>query len=181
MVRKNEHMFEKKYLTPLEQELLRYLSLRPGSEIHLRDLSKATGRSVSGSHTAMKHLEKSDLVLSRVSGKNRYFSVSKNPSIKYFNIFINTSEVHGLIRPFINELQKAILYGSCSRGEDTFESDVDLFILTSDKDALNSLPRTLNDRQVNYRIVNGSEMIQLRKKDPGYLNEVEKGIELWRA
>jgi predicted nucleotidyltransferase len=174
-------MFEKKYLTPLEQELLRYLSLRPGSEFHLRDLSRATGRSVSGSHTALGRLEISELVTSRVRGRNRYFRVTDDPSIRFFKVFMNATEALSIIRPFLDDIQKATLYGSCSRGEDTFGSDVDMFILSSEKELRKLLPRTLNDRPVDYRVVSSSEMILLRKSDPGYLNEVEKGIELWRV
>jgi predicted nucleotidyltransferase len=174
-------MFEIKYNTQLEQELLRFLSLHPDTEFHLRDLSRAIGRSVSGTHTAMKGLEGSNLVLSRFSGRNKYFRVGNDSSIRFFKIFRSTLEVTALIRPFMDHIQKAVLYGSSSRGEDTSRSDFDLFLISSFKEGLRDLPKRLRDRPVNLRIVDGSELILLRKNDPGYIAEVEKGIEIWRA
>lgn len=177
MVRNIEHVSENKYLTPLEQEILRFLSLRPDLEYHLRDLARSINRSVSGSHTAMKHLEGSDLILSRTSGKNKYYRVNvSNPSVGAFKIFLNISEAYGLVLPYSDSIEKAILYGSCGLGKDTIGSDVDIFILTFEKDRMMDLPRDLKGRTVDYRIVNGSEMLLLRKNDPGYINEVEKGI-----
>jgi len=182
MVRKNEHMFEIKFLTPLEQELLRFLSLHPNTEFHLRDLAKITNRSISGSHTAIKHLEGSNLILSRFSGRNKYIQANQsNPSIRTFKVFMNTYEAYSSILPFSERIQKAILYGSCSKGEDTYGSDVDIFILSMDKDLRSELRDEINGRKVNYRIVNGSELLILRKSDPGYINEVEKGMILLEA
>jgi len=171
-------MFEKKYLSQLEQELLRYLALNPDSEFHLRDLSRAIGRSVSGTHSAMKGLERSHLVLSRTSGRNKYFKVGNDSSIRFFKVFRNTLEVTALIRPFMDHIQKAILYGSLSRGEDTSQSDIDLFLISSFKEGLSEIPKYLMERPVNLRIVDGSELLLLRKNDPGYVAEVEKGIEI---
>jgi len=179
MVRNNEHVFEKKLFTPLEQELLRFLSLHPNSEFHLRDMAKIIDRSVSGIHTAIKDLERSNLVVSRTSGKNKYIQANwSNPSIRTFKIFMNTYEVYSSILPFIERIGKAILYGSCSRGDDTSESDVDMFILSMEKDLRSDLPEEIHGRSVNYRIVNGPELLTLRKNDPGYIREVEKGIVL---
>lgn len=182
MIRKNEHVFEKKYLTPLEQDIIRFLSLHPNAEFHLRDMAKTIGRSVSGSHTAINHLERYNLILSRTSGKNKYLTVNvSNPSIRSFKIFMNTLEAYNLVYPYTEKILKAILYGSCSRGEDTSGSDVDIFIITIEKEIGSKLPTNINNRQVNYRIVNGSELLVLRKNDPGYVNEVEKGIILSEA
>lgn len=139
-----------------------------------------TGRSVSGCHKALKELERSEHVTSRISGRNKYFKISRtDPSIRSFKIFVNSSMVRELVKPYRDHIFRAILYGSCSRGDDTNGSDIDLFMVVSDMKAVSDMPVFLDGRRVQKKIVNMSEIMGLRKTDPAYIDEVEKGIEIW--
>lgn len=51
-----------------------------------------------------------------------------NQLIKSFRVFENILEVNSLINLLKQYCRKIILFGSYARGEDTTESDMDLFI-----------------------------------------------------
>ena len=74
------------------------------------------------------------------------------------------------------------MFGSCGRGDDTINSDIDLFILTDNgnKDKINNIiESTKCERQINPVIVDTVEIMQLEKDDKTFYNEINKGIILW--
>jgi hypothetical protein len=131
VVRKNEHMFGKVSLSSLAQELLLYLARSPGREYYVRELAELLHASVGGCHSALKDLESKGLVNSRMSGRNRYFQVNEgNPSFVPFKVFMNIQELGEVMASIRDRVIKVVLFGSCSRGSDTLDSDVDLLMVT---------------------------------------------------
>jgi predicted nucleotidyltransferase len=184
MVRKNEHMFEKMSMSPLAQELLLYLARSPGREYYVRELSELLNASVGGSHSALKDLESKELVTSRMSGRNRYYQVSEdNPSIAPFKVFMNIQELGQVLAPISGLVRRVVLFGSCSRGDDTLDSDVDLLMVTLEVEEVRLLlaSKTVNGRVLRPIIKTPIEMIRLREEDPSFLAELGKGIVLMRA
>ncbi len=184
VVRKNERMFEKMSISPLAQEILLYLARSPGREFYLRELSKLLNASVGGCHAALQDLVSRDLVLSRTSGKNRYFSVNEgNPSLVPFKVFMNIQELGEVLSQVRDLVRRVVLFGSCSRGEDTMSSDVDLLVVTLEVEEVRLLlsSTTANGRVVRPIIKTPSEMIRLREEDPSFAAELAKGIVLIRG
>lgn len=122
------------------------------------------------------------MVRSRQSGKNLYYAISMDdPAVRTFKIFQNTMQARNIIDPYHHAIHRAILYGSCSKGDDTVDSDIDLFLFVSDKEELSTMPDLVEGRKIQKRIFTGSELMILRKNEPAFIQEVEKGIELWRS
>ena len=184
MVRKNEHMFEKVSISPLAQELLLYLARSPGREFYVRELAELLNASVGGTHAALKDLESKDLVRSRMSGRNRYFGVNEeNASLVPFKVFMNIQELGEVVASLRALVRKVVLFGSCSRGDDTLASDLDLLVVTLEVEEVRLL---LGSTKVNGRVLRPiiktpSEMIRLREEDPSFIAELGKGIVLVRG
>ena len=184
MVRKSEHMFEKVNLSSLAISVLAYLARSPDNRFYVREIAAKTGGSVGGCHKALKKLYNMDLVKKQKSGRNLYFNINnENPAIKYFKIFINIQEVNEIIKSIPYECNKIILYGSCSIGEDTIESDIDLMIITENvKEIKQTLKNTfIGERQLKPMIIFPHDFIKLKERDRAFFNEVNKGIVLRRG
>jgi predicted nucleotidyltransferase len=141
------------------------------------------GLSIGSVHSILKSFEAYGLIKSRKLGKNVIYEMDKhNPIFKTFRIFDNISNIVPLIVNLKSLAHKIILYGSCSRGEDNVNSDIDLFILTDieNKDKINTIINKMEiNRQINHVTVDTFEVMELEKEDKQFYNEINKGIILW--
>jgi predicted nucleotidyltransferase len=184
MVRKSEHMFEKVNLSSLAISVLAYLARSPDNRYYVREIATNTGGSVGGCYKALKKLYDMNLVKKEKSGRNLYFNINnENPAIKYFKIFINIQEVNEMVKSITSKCNKIILYGSCSTGEDTIRSDIDLLIITENVEEIKQTIKNtfIGKRQLKPIIMLPHEFIKLKDKDRAFYNEINKGITLWRG
>jgi len=176
-------MSEKVNITPLGMQILTFLARHPEQEFYMREIAQSINKSVGGTHKTLKSLQTMNFVIEKKSGRNIYYKVNtSNPSVKNFKIFMTTTELN----PFINDLknisEKIILFGSCSVGDDTADSDIDLFILTHDPEKVTSfLKKKRSGRTIQAVVVNASELVKLKEHDKAFYQEVNKGITLWEA
>lgn len=183
MIRNSEHMFDKVNLSPLAITILKFLARSPTKQFYVREISKKTNGSVGGTHKILKNLYEMGLIIKHRSGKNLYYRINEvNPSIHYFKIFVNIQELYWILKNVYSISKKIILYGSCSTGEDTLDSDIDIIIIT---EMVDKIKKTLKSKEVNGRelkpiILMPHEFIKLKEKDRAFYNEVNKGIILWR-
>jgi predicted nucleotidyltransferase len=176
-------MFDKVNITPLGITALTYLSRSPDEQFYVREIAALIGGSVGGSHKVLKNLHDMNLINKHKSGRNLYYTINQmNPSVKYFKIFMNIQELNEVIQKIVDRCKKIILYGSCSKGEDTMESDIDLFIITDDEKKIKEILKNTNikGRQLKPIIMLPHEFIKLKSKDRAFYNEVNKGIVIWR-
>lgn len=184
MVRKSEHMFEKVNITPLGIKILTYLARSPGKEFYVRELAKITNSSLGGCYEVLENLYGMNLIDKHKAGRNLYYRINeKNPAVKYFKIFINIQELNPLINRIKNRCKKIVLFGSCATGEDTMESDIDLFVIAENSKAVKNAITTkyLNQRKLKPTVLSPHELIQLKSKDKAFYTEINKGIILWRS
>ncbi len=181
MVRKSERMFENMNLTPLGMKILTFLARNPEKQFYIREISKSINKSVGGAHKALKSLKKMDFVKENKSGKNVYYKINQdNPAVKNFKIFMTINELTPLVNQLKNISKKIILFGSCATGEDTDESDIDLFVLTNEKEKVNKkILKTNYNRKIQAVVVNAADLIKIKEKDKGFYQEINKGITLW--
>ena len=183
MVRNNEHMFERVNLSPLAIMVLIYLSRSPDKQFYVREIASMTKGSVGGCHKVLKNLYEMGLVVKQKSGRNLYYKIEyRNPAVRYFKIFMNIQGVNGIIRDITNKCNKIILFGSCSIGEDTLESDIDLLIVTENVGEMrqNLKQQYIDGRKLKPIILLPHEFLKLKNRDRAFYDEVNKGIVLWR-
>jgi len=181
MVRKNEHMFEKMNITPLGLQILTFLARNPDKQFYIREIAKNMDKSVGGTHKTLKSLKEMDFIREHKSGKNIYYQINQmNPSIKNFKIFMTINELTPLVNKLKDVSEKIILFGSCANGEDTNESDVDLLVLTNEKEKVNKKIINMKfNRKIQAVVVNTSDLMKIKEKDKGFYQEINKGIILW--
>jgi len=183
MVRKNEHMFEEMNITSLGLQILTFLARNPNKQLYIREIARNIGKSVGGTHKTLKLLKEMDFVKENKSGKNLYYQINPmNPSIKNFKIFMTINELTPLVNKLKKISEKIILFGSCADGEDTTESDIDLLVLTNEKEKVNK--KILNikfNRKIQAVVVNTSDLIKIKEKDKAFYQEINTGITLWNA
>lgn len=181
MVRKNEHMFDKVNITPLGLQILTFLARNPGKQFYIREIAKNMDKSVGGTHKTLKFLKEMNFIKENKSGKNIYYQINQmNPSIKNFKIFMTINELTTLVNKLKEISEKIILYGSCANGEDTIDSDIDLLVLTNEKDKVNkNILNAKVNRRIQAVIVNVGELMKIKEKDKGFYQEINKGITLW--
>ena len=163
--------------------VLRYLTLSPDREYYLRELAKNVGCSVGGCHKVLKALYDMGLVLRRKSGRNLYYSANTgNPALRHFKIFGNLLELRGAVDRIKPVSKKIILFGSCATGEDTFQSDIDLFVLSENPiEVRRALKDIRTGRPIKAVVLTAGESIKLRERDKAFYREMNKGIVLWNG
>ena len=182
MVRKNERMFDKMNLTPLGISVLTFLARSTDSEYYVREIAGKVGGSAGGTHRVLKELGDMNLIVRRKSGKNVYYRVNSGAAaISFFKIFMNIIELEELICRIKPHSRKIVLFGSASRGEDTWNSDLDLLVITPFPDEVGELLRKEKiSRTISPVILSSGELARLRERDRAFFDEIGKGIILWR-
>ena len=78
--------------------------------------------------------------------------------------------------------KKIVLYGSVSRGEDTSDSDLDLFVLTADPEAAaKGIPQQWAGHKIQAVVKTPADWAEFKDKEPVFYEEVSRGIVLWEA
>lgn len=164
--------------------VLSYLSKNIYESNTVSSISKELKLSVGSVHAILKNFEQLGLVTSKILGKNVIYELDKsNPILKPFRTFDNITDILPIIEQIKLLSRKIILFGSCSRGEDTINSDIDLFILSDGEQE--KISEIINEakieRQINPIIVNTVAFMELERDDTVFFNEIMKGIVLWEV
>ena len=126
----------------------------------------------------LKYLEKNNFVNIKIEGVSKLYKLNKeNTILKQFKILNNIIKIQELTNLIKNNI-KIYLYGSCARGEDSKESDVDLLIIGNIKrheiiEEINKLSKKLN-KKITLQIFSELEWVNLEKKDKAFYERVEK-------
>lgn len=162
-------------------KILSFLVDRPGEEFLGSEIQKATSISRAGAYIALRELIRQKLVLKVKKGKFLIYSVVyDDPIIKQFKVVRNIQILTPLLAKLKPLSKKIILYGSASRGEDSPESDVDLFIVTKDIEPVKDIiPGVKMKRKIQPVIKTPNELTDFQDKEKIFFEEVKRGITLW--
>ncbi|MBU1204184.1 MAG: nucleotidyltransferase domain-containing protein [Nanoarchaeota archaeon] len=128
-------MYKLKF-TLLQQEILSFLFVNAGKSFNHRDLAKSLNKTQAGVAKALFHLKKRNFINAEKDKNSGRWAVElnrENPKIMGIKRAENLSEIYwsGLVE-FLENLFPGcgiILFGSYSKGEDTFDSDIDIAIV----------------------------------------------------
>ena len=146
-------------------------------------IAKNLGLSIGSVFDTLKALEEMGIIKGNKIGRATIYEPVKNhPVIKPFHIFDNILQLNELVKSLKPHCRKIILFGSCATGEDTLESDIDLFII-ADEDEQTTVRKIISkfrsDREIKPVIIDTVEFMEMQEKDNAFYLEVTKGIELW--
>ena len=178
MFKKMEFMFNK-----MNMRLLDFFISNPTGKFFEREISRKTGISVGSINSMTKKFLSYNLIKMEEKGRLNFYQANMNNSlVKQFKVIFNIFEIYELlerIRPFS---KMAIMYGSCSTGTDTEDSDIDIFILSEEKERIkNDISKLRKNikRKISPIIMNVNEYNSLKKEDKIFYDNINRGIILF--
>lgn len=166
-----------------EQQILSLFVMNPDQSFYVRQISKELNISLGAAHGALLLFEKYGILTSQRVGKTKLYRLeSSNPIINSFKILNTLLILEPLIQPLHKISMRLVLYGSYSTGTFTSESDLDLFVVSEERESviniIDSFTRKTN-LDIRPIIMNLVEWIKLEREDPEFYDEVNLGITLW--
>jgi predicted nucleotidyltransferase len=174
-------MLEKILFCTNRQKILFFLIQNPDKEYFDREISKLAGVSRAGTNFALRDLAEKGLILQKKRGRMYFYKApSNNILIKYLKILQNIISLMSLIEKLKRLSLRIVLYGSAAKGENTTESDIDIFIMTRSPDEVGKIIfKDKLKRSIQYVAHTPNDFIKFKKSNPTFYKEVEKGIVLW--
>jgi DNA-binding transcriptional ArsR family regulator len=171
---KNMNMFE----TPAFKTLT-FLGRNPRNSFYVRELAKILSISTGSASGQLRALEESGLVTSELKGRTLLFRASiSHPIVREAKIFATLLELSPLIAAGQSGILRMIIFGSCGVGEDYEESDIDLYIETTDRPAAKTLISRCESgvsRKISPIIVSPDEAVQIRTRDRPLFERIQMG------
>ena len=172
------------FITPTMLKILYIFHENPQQELHEREVMRRAITSKGSAGRILKNLSQIGVLEKDKKGRMVFYRFNmKNAVARQFKVLFNVYSLNKLVDEIRQDSKKVILFGSCSEGTDTEESDIDLFILTNEKNLVGSRINSYQgtDRKIAPIIVNSNEFVQLRKRDKPLYERVLKGIVLWET
>ena len=165
------------------QKILEYLIQTSGEEYLSREIQIDVKISKAGTNFALNDLVSAGFVRRKKRGKMYLYAVNfDHPIIKQLKVLKVIVFLNSLLKKIRNKTQKIILYGSSSRGENTKDSDIDLFVVTNSLPEVEKIIKNSSKGKIIQLIVRTPlKYIEMEKTDPIFYAEIERGIILWEA
>jgi len=177
-VQNNEHMFKKLNLfSKTEWKLLSFISERDG-ELYERQMAEESGISVGSANSILKGFERMGIVKKSRAGRMLFYQRNdENPMVRQLKVVMTLNGIMPAIDKLSPLARRIILFGSCAQGANTEASDIDLFILSSEKSPM----RRILDAypKIQAIILSPQEYAELEKKDKPLYERINRGIELY--
>jgi hypothetical protein len=174
------------FFTTTNQKILRLLSKFSDREFYERQIARQLDIAYGSANRSLNQLFAAHSICRRQAGKMFFYSIdTADPSLPELKKLISL----WLLEPLVEDLHsisiRIVLYGSCAFGTDNSKSDIDLFIVTTNKpavaDAISGFifPRGFEGIRIQSVIKSPVELLQAGESEKPYLGEIERGIILW--
>ena len=162
------------------QKVLRYLAQYPEKVLLSSEIKKDLKISRAGVHSALQELLRKHLIQREQRGKAYLYQIQSELSIlKQFKVLDSTITLDPLVKKVNSFVNKIILFGSCSRGENTEDSDIDLLIITHEKEKVRKKLKQFTKFRLKPIIKTPLEFLSLEKENPTFYSEIIRGIILF--
>lgn len=161
--------------------ILMFLGRRYHEGFYVRELARALKLGVGTVSEALRELHEAGLVNREERGKIViYRAEMKSPLLRELKVCFNLLELNPLMLKLreSGDASRIILFGSCAKGEDILESDIDLLIETRKKHEVSSLLESAREgleRQLSPIILSPEEFMVLKKKDRPLYERIMNG------
>jgi predicted nucleotidyltransferase len=154
----------------------------PMHEHHERDVIKLTKVSKGSANRILHELSDRDFLTAEKKGRMIFYKLNlKSPWARQFKILSNVYSLGKLLKRLENLSHRIVLFGSLSQGIDTDESDIDLLVLTEEKDEARKEIDEFNSkekRRIVPIIVDANELAKMKNEDTALYENIERGIVL---
>jgi predicted nucleotidyltransferase len=167
-------------------KVLSFLAKFSDQEFHEREIARRTGISYGSANTVLNELLADGILARRQAGKMLFYSFnSGDPIAKIFKIFVSVSLLRSLVKNLREFASEVVLYGSCARGEDISASDIDLFVVSGEKEKVLGIIENYKFRngfegiKIEPVVLSALDLLKSEKTDKEFLSLVREGIVLW--
>lgn len=167
----------------IRKAILTLLFLNEDKEFYVREIARLIHFSSSGVQKELAHLEKEEILISKIRGRLKLFQVNKNdPSyLELKNIIIKSTGLKFYLEKILcnfPNIKIAFIYGSWAKGEADSLSDIDLLLIGDAKyDKLNEEIVKFEDiigREINFQLINKKEFkVRKKRKDTFIMDLLE--------
>ena len=168
------------------QKVLSLLTKFSDQEFYEREVARRLEISAGSANRALNELFTSGVVTRRRKGKMFFYSInSNNATIIELKKIINLLLIEPLVESLKAMSSRVVLYGSCARGTDTYQSDLDLFVVSNQKQNVYNIindfkfPRGYENIHIQPVIKTPVELLESGESERIFLEEVESGLVLW--
>jgi predicted nucleotidyltransferase len=168
-------------MAEIKQKIIELLADYPEREFYAQEIVKKVGCSKASASGILKFLADKKIVSKKVKGHMKFYQINQGSSeVKRLRIDLALEKLAATVLKLKKFSQKIILFGSASRGEQTFGSDIDLFILTNNKKEIqDNLKKVSSKLKINAIVKTPSEWSEMEVTSPEFYQEVKNGITLY--
>jgi predicted nucleotidyltransferase len=168
--------------------ILKLFVLNPKQDYYVREIARLTKEPFDPARKELAQLEFIGLLKSRVSGRQKYYSVNTDhvlfPEFKL--IILKTVGIGDAIRSEIDkrgDIIIAFIYGSYAKDMENIDSDIDLFVVgdisSMDLQEIISGIEAETKREINSTIYSSKELKVRYKTKNNFVTEVFKGPKIF--
>ena len=170
------------FSTSSSQAILAFLSQNPHQSFFSAQIAEKTSLSQGGTNQSLRVLADQGVLKTEKKGRMVFYSVDvKSPLIRQYKVLQNIALLDDVVKKIKPFAERVVLFGSCARGEDTQESDIDILIISRDKERVRPLvPSTKLKRNIQLLLKSPQEYINWENKEPVFFKEVVQGVVLWQ-
>ncbi len=165
------------FTTPALEALI-FLGRNYRNSYYVRELAKLLSISTGSASSQLRALEEAGLVTSEQKGRTLLFRANiSHPLVREVKIVASLLDLSPILPPG-SSIVRMILFGSCATGEDTADSDIDLYIEATDRvkaTALVSRCEADLSRKISPIIVSTEEAARLRVRDRPLFERIRTG------
>jgi predicted nucleotidyltransferase len=173
------------FITPTLMKIFEFFLENPMNEYHEREVVRKTNVSKGSAGKTLKLLTNIGFLRREEKGRMALYRLNmKEPTGRQFKILINTFVLKDLVDKIKQQSSKVILFGSCAQGTDTKDSDIDLMVITTEKEQVKKTVNEFNqksEKKIAPIVVSMNEYILMKKEDTPLYENIERGITLWAA
>ncbi|OGC90045.1 MAG: hypothetical protein A2W25_15515 [candidate division Zixibacteria bacterium RBG_16_53_22] len=172
-----------------KRTLLALMFLHPDQRYYIRQIEKLTGVSQGALQRELKNLVGIGILRAEKAGHQTFYSVNAaNPIYaELYGIMFKTYAVEevlvGALKPHMNKIAAAFVFGSMARGTEAAQSDIDLFVVGAisfgDISAAISAPEERLGREVNIYSLTPEEFADKIRSKNHFVDSVLKAEKLF--
>ena len=173
------------FITPTLMKVLTVFMEDPIRERHEREVMREAKVSKGSANGILRLLAEQDILTRQRKGRMVFYRLNTDePTARQLKILANVHALKELVDQLKQHARKITLFGSIAQGTDAKESDVDLLIISQDKEHVKRIVSAYNrrnTRKVAAITLDTNEYILLQQEDKPLHENIERGITLWEA
>ena len=185
IVQNYEHMFKNINMSRTQLEILTFLSGHPRRTWHVRELAKGMGISTGAASLGLRNLRSSGLARSEQRGNMVLYKLEDEKQlVRSFRLFLTLLELDPLVEDLKGSCERIILFGSAADGTEREGSDVDLLIVTTDKEGIDEKLRkyrTIEGLPLNAVVLTPGGLLNLSRENKAFHDRATGGLVICRG